>query len=423
MLALSLLGLGGAGCGSTTRDESAGAESAVEQGAVIEFRGRAFMRRDAWLAEDLERIAYEGRAEQPSSSPAVLAAQLRVHMARGDAYYIELEPNVELAERILRGEVGPNTEASGPREGRTIIGTDERSLYGGPTSYPATTFAFNESRGSGVRIGQSTLYTAAHVVYQTEGANQWFCHDGTTTPGCSRPRWRFGVDGTTAFAGWTGYNCEVINIPTAFVNLVGATSANQWDWARFDFAVVDLSSCAAGNTGWLGTWITADQTLLDMTAYHAGYPARATCPTGSQGDTGSTSNGTNVLGTDCPGTGSWPGSTYRLNNTTAPYAGAKAYFSSTTDVSAGTLNPSYTIKTTVDLTHGNSGGPLYYLFATGASSASRRSRRRPTISSTAGRSRPTIGSTPTRRSQVDVPFSFTRYGLARAVLSRGVLRR
>jgi hypothetical protein len=67
-----------------------------------------------------------------------------------------------------------------------------------------------------------------------------------------------------------------------------------------------------------------------------------------------------VLGTDCPGTGSWPGSTYQLNNTAAPYAGAKVWSAYTTDVYAGSA---YTIRSSVDITHGNSGGPLYYFFA------------------------------------------------------------
>jgi hypothetical protein len=124
-------------------------------------------------------------------------------------------------------------------------------------------------------------------VYQTVGANQWYCHDGATTPGCSRPRWRFGVNGTTAFAGWTGYNCDIINIPTAFVNLTSATSANQWDWARFDFAVVDLSNCSAGTKTrrcmrlwalWLGlgTWLlgVGSARAQELDTWHGDDPLR-----------------------------------------------------------------------------------------------------------------------------------------------------
>ncbi|HEX2672088.1 MAG TPA: hypothetical protein VHM25_14505 [Polyangiaceae bacterium] len=351
------------GCGSAADPMSDG-ESPATQAAepVVEVAGRTFLRRDLWSKADFDRILYEGRADQDGSTPEVLAAQLRGHMAVGNAYYIELEPNIELAKRILSKEPVPNTPSSEERQGRTVIGSDSRVLFGTTNAVPGTTIGFNESRGTGVRINDTTLYTAAHVVYQTQVANNWFCADGTTTAGCNRPRWRFGVNGTSAFAGWTSYNCEVITIPTAFVNLVD--TSNESAWAHFDFAVVNLINCSnRGGTSWLGTWNSTDQDLLDANAHRLGYPARATCPAGANGDTGSTSNGTNVLGTDCPGTGNWPGSTYRINNTAAPYAGAQLWYSTTSDVWAG---DSTSIRSTVDLTHGDSGGPLY-MFAPGSS--------------------------------------------------------
>jgi len=358
---VAALAMPAVGCGGSDHADGRavpGSEYAARADQAVEINGRRYLRRELWTNEELERILREGRADGDSSDPAVLAAQLRSHRSDSDGnYYIELEPNLELAKAILRGDGLRETPAGVPREARTIIGSDNRTLVGSPMSYPYTTIAFNESRGSGVRIGRSTLYTAAHVVYDTQSTNAWYCADGSTTANCNRPRWRFGVNGTSAFAGWTGYNCDVINIPTAFVNLTG--TSDETAWSHWDFAIVDLAGCSAGNTGWLGTWILNDQGLLDATAYSVGYPARATCPTGANGDTGYNSNG-NVAGTDCPGTGSWPGSTYQLNNTSAPYAGAKVWSASTTDVYAGSA---YTIRSSVDITHGNSGGPLYYFFA------------------------------------------------------------
>ena len=355
---LASLALTAVGCGASGHSDSEavpGVEYAALAAQAVEIKGRLFLRRELWTKEEFDRIVDQGRADQDSSVPAVLAAQLRSHRTDADGnYYIELEPNLELANAILRGDGLQETPAGLPREERTIIGTDNRTLVGSPMSYPYTTIAFNESRGSGVRIGQSTLYTAAHVVYDTQSANAWYCADGSTTANCNRPRWRFGVSGTSAFAGWTAYNCDGINIPTAFVNLTG--TGNETNWSHWDFAVVDLAGCNAGNTGWLGTWILNDQDLLDVGAYSVGYPARATCPSGANGDTGYNSGGS-VRGTDCPGTGSWPGSTYQLNNTTAPYAGAKNWSAYTTDVYAGSA---YTIRSSVDITHGDSGGPLYY---------------------------------------------------------------
>ena len=111
-------------------------------------------------------------------------------MAIGSEYYIELEPNIELANLILSGKPVAGTPDSEAREGRTIIGTDNRSVWSGSNSVPATTIGFNESRGSGVRINDTTLYTAAHVVYDTQVGNNWFCANGTTATGCNRPRWR-----------------------------------------------------------------------------------------------------------------------------------------------------------------------------------------------------------------------------------------
>ncbi len=351
-------------CGSAVDDRQGGDAVAPEQALepIIEVAGRKFMRRDQWSQADFERISFEGRADQDGSTPEVLAAQLRGHMAIGNEYYIELEPNLELAKKILSGQPVAGTPDSEAREGRTIIGTDDRSLWSGSTSsVPATTIGFNESRGSGVRINDTTLYTAAHVVYDTQVGNNWFCANGTTTAGCNRPRWRFGVNGTSAFAGWTAYNCDAITIPTAFVNLVD--TSNESNWAHWDFAVVNLINCTGrGGTSWLGTLPLTDQGLLDASANRLGYPARALCPTGANGDTGFAS-GSSVLGTDCPGTGSFPGSTYRLNNTAAPYAGAQLWYASSTDVWAGDAT---SIRSTVDLTHGDSGSPLY-VFAPGSS--------------------------------------------------------
>lgn len=328
--------------------------------AEIVVRNRVFLRRDLWSSEDIERIGYEGRPNQKSDSAEVLAAQLRGHMLRNGIYYIELEPNLDLAERILRGEGSEGTPSQPPREGRRVIGSDSRAVAGNAMAYPGTTFGFQEIRCTGTKIGRRTMYTAAHCVYETfSSPNGWYCDDESVGSCTNRPRWRFGVNGMTGFTNWTPYNCHGVTIPTAFVNLT--SSSTIWEIARFDFAAVDMTGCGTDNTGWLGTIPADDATLLGIIGYNWGYPARATCPAGALGQPGFTTNGTNVLGTDCPGTGNWPGSTWQLNGTAAPYSGARLWVSNNSNVSKGDVWGDDTIKSTVDITNGHSGGSLYYI--------------------------------------------------------------
>jgi len=351
-----------AACGGTANDHNgagAGPEVVASDGApvVIEVGGRAFMLREAWSDTDFERILDEGRPELPSTTPEVLAAQMRAHMIKDGHYYIELEPNLELADEILNSPQPTPTTGQAPREARTIIGSDNRTHWGTNLSYPATAIGFNNSRGSGVKIASHALYTNAHVIYETfASTNGWYCNNESVANSCATwPAWRFGVEGTSGFTSFTSNGCYWQTITTAFIGLTSGSS--MWDIARWDYAAINTGSCSDGNTGWFGTLIATDQQLLDMSGFEFGYAERATCPTGSTGTAG-----TNLSSTDCPGTGSWPGSTWQLTGLpgSAPYTGARLWFGSDNNVAAGDGNAAFTVKSTMDVTHGNSGGPLYW---------------------------------------------------------------
>lgn len=301
VLCASLSACGGR---ADTGDEAAAFDSPP---ASVEINGRTFLRRDLWSDDDFQRVVYEGRAEQPATTPEVLAAQLRAHTLYHGTYYLELEPNLELANKVLAGEAAQGTAPQEPYQGRRVIGPDNRSFYTSANTYPGTTFGFNDTEGTGNVVSATTVYTAAHVIYLQGGG--FYCQNGTTSPtgSCAAsPGWRFGVQGTTGFTNWTANFCYRETLTNAYISL--NASSDQWDSARWDYAVIDLSGCAALNTGWLGTWTASDSTLQTMTAYNFGYAERATCPNnamgqdGRQGVTGST---------DCPGTGAWPGSTWQ----------------------------------------------------------------------------------------------------------------
>jgi V8-like Glu-specific endopeptidase len=315
------------------------------------------LRHDQWSAEDLERIRQEGAPQLDSSDPVVLAAQLRAHTWRDGHYYIELEPNLELAQRILKDPAPEATPEQAPElEGRRVFGSDTRTLWGGSfSSTPASAVGFNNTSGSGVKIAQHAIYTAAHVVFESFGTSEgWYCSDGSHSFSCSAlASWRFGVNGTSGFTSWLANGCFGITIPNAYVALSGSPSI--WDRARWDYAAIDTTGCSDGNTGWLGTSPVNDQTLLSMTGHSIGYPARATCPANSTGLA-------NYPG-DCPGTGASPGSTWQRtgNPGTEPYTGAKLWYSTASDLAPGDSQGAFTIKSTIDVTHGNSGGPMYQL--------------------------------------------------------------
>jgi V8-like Glu-specific endopeptidase len=345
---------------------------------TFELRGRKFLRRDLWSQEDYERVVYEGRARQPARDAKTLAAQLRGHSVRQGAYYIELEPNLALAEHILAGTSPRGTAPQTPREPRWVVGSDERThVTSTTTTYPFTTMAFFEMGCTGTKIGARTMYTAAHCVYSTQNptfTDGWICNDNVVRANCVSgatllwPRFRFGVEDGNGFSGWTAQACHLQTVPNAFISLTDPNNGTEEDWydfARWDYAVIDLTSCTASSTGWLGTFAADDTTIAGATGYVYGYPARANCPSNSDGAIGTTTNGVNVTGTSCPGTGSWPGSTYRYNaDTSSPFSGAELWGMSSTDVNPGSSQAASTIRTTLDLTKGDSGSALYYFKAT-----------------------------------------------------------
>jgi hypothetical protein len=122
--------------------EVADAPSRATAAAVVQIKGREYLRADLFTADELKRMANEGRADLPPSSPEVLAAQLRAHVLKHGVYYIEREPDLELARRIIRGEARDTTPGV-PESGRTIINGDDRALSAG-TGYPNSTFGFSE---------------------------------------------------------------------------------------------------------------------------------------------------------------------------------------------------------------------------------------------------------------------------------------
>lgn len=106
--------------------------------------------------------------------------------------------------------------------------------------------------------------------------------------------------------------------------------------------------------------ITTDSQLASLGGEVIGYADRAPCPAGSYG-----LDGTPSFPRDCAGTGSWPGSTWQLtglpNNPPAPYTpftGARLWIASGS-MQAGSGNTTYSIQSTIDITRGESGAPLY----------------------------------------------------------------
>jgi hypothetical protein len=368
-------------CGGTAgtdgREQEPGPDPTTIAPETLSVKGRTYIRRDLWTQEEYERIVYEGRARQASTSARTLAAQLRGHSVYRGSYYIESEPNIALAEQILARKEAVGTSPQEPREARWVVGSDGRAhVTTTTTDYPFRAMAFLEMGCTGTKIGARTMYTAAHCIYSTQNptfTDGWICNDNVPRANCVSgstllwPRFRFGVEDANGFSGWTTQACHLQTVANAFISLTdpnNGSEENWYDFARWDFAVIDLTSCPAASTGWLGTWIADDTTLTNATGNVYGYPQRATCPANSDGAIGSTTNGTNVTNTSCPGTGSWPGSTYRYNgDTSSPFSGAELWGMSSTDVNPGSQQAAFTIRTTLDLTKGDSGSALYYFQA------------------------------------------------------------
>jgi len=118
---------------------------------------------------------------------------------------------------------------------------------------------------------------------------------------------------------------------------------------QWDYAAVDMSGCPTLNVGWYGTGGMSDSQLYAAQGKRRGYPDRAPCPAGAHGDYD-----------DCPGTGLYPGSTWRhSDDVTRPYDGAQIWYTSSYDINPGKLYSANTIKTSLDTTFGDSGSALY----------------------------------------------------------------
>lgn len=343
---LATLLLAPAACGGNDSSSAGDGQSEVAAERIA-INGRTFLRRDLWTDAEIAQLLEAGRPDQPGTTPEVLAAQLRAHTVRGGVYYIELEPNLALAEKILSGVIPDGTPGQPPREARGVFGNDDRTRINPATSYPASTMGFNESRGTGNRIGRGTIYTAAHVVYNRTDPAQpagWYCFNGTTntTGNCALPRWRFGVSDTTGATAWTTYACYAEVVPTAWLGITAST--NSYDATRWDYAVVDMTSCNLANSGWIGTWILNDATIATTTVQNYGYAERVPCPSGSTGSA-----------TDCAS------GTFQLTGGQEPFTGARLWKFTNGRVTAGAQDSAFTIQSTsIDETHGDSGSAVIF---------------------------------------------------------------
>lgn len=365
-----LVALGGVACGAVEPEsdsDSLAKESQINgPDTMIVYEGRSWVRADVLSDEERKSIIDAGR---PRKNPSVeeLAAMYRGQLLLKGVHYIEAEPNLEMVRKIQEG-YAPETHSQIPREARKIHGSDTRASQVSVLSvYPRGTVAFGEQSCTGTKIGSTTMLTAAHCVFNTVTTNPvtndtWVCGSGSVTAGtCTPPRWRWGVNGLNGNGDWSVSGCPGVVIPTAFVNITSATSDEErWAFAELDFAAVNFSGCTVPNVGWMGTIVANDSMLSGVVGSVLGYPVRATCPSASDGAVGFSGPGNTILGTTCPGVGSWPGSTLQYTNTAIPAGGAKLWGSSVVGVSPGTLHPAGTILTTIDITGGESGAALYW---------------------------------------------------------------
>lgn len=307
-------------------------------------------------------MLFDARPDQASTSVDILAYQLRAHLLHRGVYYVELHPNLALANSILNGPVPPNTigQPPSPNVGEvtaTVVGSDDR-MQQPATTYPFTTIAFSNSRGSAFKISPHAAYTAAHVVYDTFGnfgipPNGFFCADGNTTtsePGCTLSSWRFGVEGTTGVSAWLPAPlCYDLTVPSAYVAET-AEGTNIWQDSRWDYAAIGLvtsASCNLGNTGTLGT-TTFFPSPGAVSFSGAGYAEYVPCPDNSDGK----------------GTADCMGGMFQLTPMAAPFTGAHLWKQNgIPSVTVGEQLPANTAQTLGDVTNGNSGGPLYYYSA------------------------------------------------------------
>jgi hypothetical protein len=273
-------------------------------------------------------------------------------------YYVQAEPDLEAAWRVLNWDPEDTADRAAvepeeaPQAGRAILGTDDRNATTCPGCTPSSWVGLSQAGGSGTLIGWTTIYTAAHMLYDNSPVAVdntgvgWLCAnatpdtnvggappndnpcDGIGDPG--DPRWRF-------------FNGLVTCPQAAQVNnawLAGNLNSNQWTRARHDYGVVELN-CSPG-LGHMGSIILSGGGPLDtFTGVVGGYPGRFPCPAGSRG-----------TAADCPaGAFQWVGMA-------APWTSATLYWTPQSFFFGGTEQASHTWIVYADTTTGMSGGPL-----------------------------------------------------------------
>jgi glutamyl endopeptidase len=321
------------GCGST--DDDVAQRSAMLDSpapSVVSIRGESMA-----LVGPAPFVVAKGVPNDAGSvasskrlSADELAEGLRgVRLVNGNEYRAS-RPNVALAKRILSGELDLSDQVTPPsqtegvappeeREGRSVIGSDNRTYRSSNQSYPNRTFTFSDLGCSGTMIGPSTMVTAAHCVYNTD-TNAWY-KVPNGSGGTRWPRYSTGVDGRDANPtpdGWI--SCYDITVPGGWVD------GND---VKYDYAVLDFSSRCGDRpgdiSGWIGTttgWNDTEGHLI------AGYPQVAKGVTRYTGS--STPFSAAELWADAERTGVW-------------------------------LDPSYQLKYPIDTTGGQSGAGVYYI--------------------------------------------------------------
>lgn len=331
----------------------------------VDPNGRLFRRVDRWTPEELETIAREGDGRLPSDDVYTLAAQLRAHVLRGGAHYIQVELDFELADRILFGPTPAPTPSAPSLEYRGgVYGADNRTQVGNPTADPNNFRGFSELGCTANLVSRHVAATAAHCLFKIAdelfGISGWRCGNGSVgTTLCPPLEWRFGVAGDTGASPWmNGNGCAAIWVTTAYAGLVEPVDGGVH--TRWDYGLIDFSGCPSYGMGYFGTIIYSDAQILAKSARIGGYPQFATCPTGA--------NGTyDDCGADVYGPPYDHGPKYRYGtgaggsfaaDTLLPFPGAQIWIGTSSSMS---LTPGWTahiIQTKGDATHGMSGGAL-----------------------------------------------------------------
>lgn len=285
-----------------------------------------------------------------------LAIQLMAHTHNEYGYYVQAEPDLEMARRILGADPGevvdhaPAEPSEAPRGGRAIINTDDRVATTCPGCTPSSWVGFLEAGASGVLVGWTTIYTVAHMQYDNVPATSdgdgvgWICRNNTPDTNTAAPNTNpCDGPGDPGDSRWRFFNGLVTCGQSATVNNTWVTQSllsNIWTRTRHDYAVVELS-CNPG-LGHMGSIILSGGGPLDTFVGAAGgYPGQFPCPPGSGGTP-----------TDCPG------GALQYGGGGPPWTSAVMYWTPQTFYFGGTQEAAHTWRVFADNTGGMSGGPL-----------------------------------------------------------------